>query len=127
MSTITETDRQCARDLLAGFAKLNPDADFMLEQCASHIAAHRERELTEAKALVAERESRLAHIKFLLEPIYGSTNYAPIGSLLERVLDTSDVLRDLPTVAEATGLKGPALSLAEQLHREGHTNLLAKS
>lgn len=100
---------------------------FLTESVPADFARDLEREVTEAKALVAERESRLAHIKFLLEPIYGSTNYAPIGSVLERVLDTSDVLRDLPTVAEATGLKGPALSMAEQLHREGHTNLLAKS
>jgi hypothetical protein len=33
---------------------------------------------------------------------------------------------ELPTVAEATGLRGPALALAEQLHREGHTNLKAR-
>lgn len=48
------------------------------------------KELSEAKALVSERESRLANIKFLLEPIYGSTNYAPIGGTLDRVLNICD-------------------------------------
>jgi hypothetical protein len=47
-------------------------------------------ELVEAKSLVSERESRLANIKFLLEPIYGSTNYAPIGGVLDRVLNICD-------------------------------------
>lgn len=49
------------------------------------------KELSEAKNLVSERESRLANIKFLLEPIYGSTNYAPIGGTLDRVLDICDM------------------------------------
>jgi hypothetical protein len=48
------------------------------------------KELSEVKDLVSERESRLAHIKLLLEPIYGSTNYAPIGSVLARVMDACD-------------------------------------
>jgi hypothetical protein len=47
--------------------------------------------LTEAQALVSERESRLANIKFLLGPIYGSTNYAPIGGTLDRVLNICDL------------------------------------
>jgi hypothetical protein len=44
MHTVIESDRQCARDLLAGFAHTQPPVEFMLEQCANHIAAHRERE-----------------------------------------------------------------------------------
>lgn len=43
MHTVIESDRQCARDLLAGFAHTQPPVEFMLEQCANHIAAHRER------------------------------------------------------------------------------------
>lgn len=98
------------------------------------------KELSEAKALVSERESRLANIKFLLEPIYGSTNYAPIGSVLDRVLNICDrnegkpdpdrigdpaFIKDMrPTVAEATGLRaGPCLEVAKELYRDGQTNL----
>ncbi len=44
MHTVIESDRQCARDLLAGFAHTQPPVEFMLEQVASHIAAHRESE-----------------------------------------------------------------------------------
>jgi hypothetical protein len=54
------------------------------------------KELREAKALVCERESRLANIKFLLEPIYGSTNYAPIGGTLDRILNICDRFEENP-------------------------------
>lgn len=50
MHTVIESDRQCVRDLLAGFAHTHPSVEFMLEQCANHIAAHRERELALPKA-----------------------------------------------------------------------------
>lgn len=53
MHTVTESDRQCARDLLAGFAHTQPPVEFMLEQCANHIAAHRER-IEEAIRAVAK-------------------------------------------------------------------------
>ncbi len=36
----TESDRQCARNILAGFAKTEPPSDFLVEQAANHIAAH---------------------------------------------------------------------------------------
>ena len=62
----------------------------VVEHVEADVARELERELAEAKALVSERESRLANIKFLLEPIYGSTNYAPIGGTLDRVLNICD-------------------------------------
>src|SRR4051812_25911804 len=73
-----------------------------MEELYDH-ACQLERDLTEAKALVSERESRLANIKFLLEPIYGSTNYAPIGGTLDRVLnicDSFEVERDTDHTAK---------------------------
>jgi hypothetical protein len=40
MHAVTESDRQCARNILAGFARLSPPSDFMEDQVANHIAAH---------------------------------------------------------------------------------------
>ena len=89
------TLRECA-DILClpdESPSLLPEKIRLMQACLlSEKRAKEERGemLVEAQALVSERESRLANIKFLLEPIYGSTNYAPIGGVLDRVLNICD-------------------------------------
>jgi hypothetical protein len=88
--------RECADILcLPGESpSLLPEKIRQLQACAlSEKQAKVERGdmLVEAQALVSERESRLTNIKVLLEPIYGSTNYAPIGGTIDRVLKICDL------------------------------------
>jgi hypothetical protein len=71
----TEADRQCARDILAGFAHLNPPAEHMLEQCANHIAAH--------VAALNERIQNLAEEHEFLQSLMTAFEWQRINSMSE--------------------------------------------
>lgn len=64
------------------------------EMQRAEAAEARVKELEAALEGVETAHQRCTEIHHLLEPIYGSTNYAPIGSVLEKCLDDADAACD---------------------------------